>query len=119
MALRGTAPELGDISCAYCIGGMRHCVSVGWLPFLIEVHIKTLIGSHLSPQLQTNGEKPAELRHLPYGMWWGQREVISRLEPIEIGHSEGLPGDSRSMAARKTAKSDAPLASSGSCSALI
>ena len=74
MALRGTAPELGDISCAYCIGGMRPCVSVGWLLFLIEVHIKTLIGPHFSPQLQTNGEKPAELLHLPYGMWWGERE---------------------------------------------
>ena len=69
MALRGTAPELGDNSCAYSIGGMRACVGIGWLPFLIAVHVKTLIGPHLSPQLQIDAEKPAELRHLPYGMW--------------------------------------------------
>jgi hypothetical protein len=92
MALRGTAPELGDISCAYCIGGMRPCVSVGWLPFLIEVHIKTLIGPHFSPQLQTNAEKPAELLHLPYGMWWGEREVTSRPEPVENRHRKRLSG---------------------------
>jgi hypothetical protein len=54
MALRGTAPELGDISCAYRIGGMRSCLSVGWLPFLIEVHIEIFIGPHFSPELQTN-----------------------------------------------------------------
>jgi hypothetical protein len=61
MALRGTAPELGDISCAYCIDDLRPCVSFGWLPFLIEVHFQKLIGSRFSPQLQINGEKPAEL----------------------------------------------------------